>query len=139
MPTMETQAGGEAMTANGLSSRGGGGKLSLSRPTGQYDFDPKLASALLLFGLMSVGFPLSLVYVAENLILEAGLYEAPLQGFARLGLTALTAVAVIKLYLHLCHDGKGFERGIDILLSKLFAAVFVTGFLIVFSFTLTAK
>jgi len=114
------------------------GKLNLSRPTGQYDSYPKLASAMLLFGLMSAGFPLSLVYVAEDLILEAGLYEAPLQGFSWLGVTALTAIAVMKLYLYLCHGGKGFEPGIDILPSKLFAAVFVTGFLIVSSFTLTA-
>jgi hypothetical protein len=114
------------------------GKLNLSRPSGQYDSYPKLASAMLLFGLMSAGFPLSLVYVAEDLILEAGLYETPLQGFAWLGVTALTAVAVIKLYLYLCHGGKGFEPGIDILPSKLFAAVFVTGFLIVSSFTLAA-
>lgn len=114
------------------------GKLNLSRPSGQYDSYPKLASAMLLFGLMSAGFPLSLVYVAEDLILEAGLFEAPLQGFAWLCVTALTAIAVMKLYLYLCHGGKGFEPGIDILPSKLFAAVFVTGFLIVSSFTLTA-
>jgi formate hydrogenlyase subunit 3/multisubunit Na+/H+ antiporter MnhD subunit len=114
------------------------GRLNLSRPSGQYDSYPKLASAMLLFGLMSAGFPLSLIYVAEDLILEAGLFEAPLQGFAWLGVTALTAIAVMKLYLYLCHGGKGFEPGIDILPSKLFAAVFVTGFLIVSSFTLTA-
>jgi hypothetical protein len=139
MPTMKTQAGGETVTANGSSSKEGVGNLSLSRPTGQYDFAPKLASAILLFGLTSVGFPLSLVYVAEDLILETELYEAPLRGSAWLGVTALTVVAVIKLYLYLCHGGKGFEPGIDILPSTLFATVFVTGFLIVFSFALTVK
>jgi formate hydrogenlyase subunit 3/multisubunit Na+/H+ antiporter MnhD subunit len=114
------------------------GKLKLSRPSGQYDSYPKLASAMLLFGLMSAGFPLTLIYVAEDLILEAGLVEAPMQGFAWLGVTALTAVAVLKFYLYLCHGDKGFEPGIDILPSKLFAAVFVTGFLIISSFTLAA-
>ena len=72
-------------------------KLNLSRPSGQCDSYPKLASATLLFGLMSAVSPLPLAYLAEDLILEARLYETPAQGFAWLGLAELTAVAVIRL------------------------------------------
>lgn len=112
------------------------GKLNLSRPSGQYDSYPKLASAMLLFGLMGAGFPLSLAYVAEDLVLETGFHETPMQGIAWLFVAAVTTISVIKMYLYLCHGGRGREPGMDILPSKLFASVFATLFLVYSSVTL---
>lgn len=114
------------------------GELNISRPSGQYDSYPKLASAMLLFGLMGAGFPLTLAYIAEDLVLESGFHEAPLLGMIWLLVTALTAIAVIKMYLYLCHGRKGFEPGIDILPSKLIAAVLSILLLIFSSFSLAA-
>ncbi|MEZ5490127.1 MAG: hypothetical protein R3F50_07390 [Gammaproteobacteria bacterium] len=114
------------------------GKLNLLRPSGQYDSYPKLASAMLLFGLMGAGFPLSLAYIAEDLILEAGFSETPLMGMSWLVVTALMAILVVKMYLYLCHGRKGHEPGIDILPAKLFAAVLATIYLLAASFTVAA-
>jgi NADH:ubiquinone oxidoreductase subunit 4 (subunit M) len=112
------------------------GELNISRPSGQYDSYPKLASAMLLFGLMGAGFPLTLAYIAEDLVLESGFRETPWFGLTWLLVTALTAITVIKLYLYLCHGRKGFEPGIDILPSKLIAAVLATSLLVFSSFSL---
>lgn len=114
------------------------GELNIARPSGQYDSYPKLASAMLLFGLMGAGFPLTLAYIAEDLVLESGFHETPVLGMIWLVVTALTAIAVIKMYLYLCHGKKGFEPGIDILPSKLIAAVLATLLLVFSSFSLSA-
>jgi len=114
------------------------GRLSLARPSGHYDSYPKLATCMLLFGLMGAGFPLSLAYVAEDLVLESGIHESLYQGVAWLVVTALAAIAVIKMYLYLFHGGRGHEVGMDILSSKLIAAVLASVFLIVSSVLLPA-
>lgn len=112
------------------------GKLSLARPTGHYESYPKLATSMLLFGLMGAGFPLSLSYIAEDLVLEAGIQEVLIQEMAWLVVTAISAIAIVKMYLYLFHGGKGSEIGIDILPPKLFAAVAACLFLVVSSVTL---
>lgn len=113
------------------------GELNITRPSGQYESYPKLASAMLLFGLMGAGFPLTLAYIAEDLVLDSGFHETPLLGIVWLLVTALTAIAVIKMYLYLCHGRKGFELGIDILPSKLIAAVLATLLLVLSSLSLS--
>ncbi|MDF1764973.1 MAG: hypothetical protein P1V29_01150 [Gammaproteobacteria bacterium] len=106
------------------------GKLNLSRAMGHFESYPKLAAATLIFGLMGAGFPLSLAYIAEDLILETGFHDTPLLGVGWLLVTALTAITVVKLYLFLFHGGRGREPGLDILPSKLFAAVLTMVFLV---------
>lgn len=112
------------------------GRLNLTRPSGQFESYPKLAFVILLFGLMGAGFPLSMAYIAEDLVLESGFHEYPMMGASWLLVTALTAIVVIKLYLYLCHGSRDKEPGIDILPSKLFAATFVTLVLVVSSIIL---
>lgn len=109
------------------------GPLSLLRPMGHYDSYPKLATAILLFGLMAAGFPLTLAYVAEDVVLAAGFEAHPLLVGSWLLMLALNAIALVKHYLYLCHGERGHEPGIDILPGKLLASAATVLYLLVSS------
>ncbi|GGY52903.1 proton-conducting transporter transmembrane domain-containing protein [Parvularcula lutaonensis] len=98
------------------------GRLSLSRPSGSFESTPRLANTIPLFGLLSAGFPLSLTYVGEDLILQSGFASEPVIIVGWAVVIALNAIMAIKLFLFLCHGSAEKQRGIDLQPAKYWAA-----------------
>jgi NADH:ubiquinone oxidoreductase subunit 4 (subunit M) len=121
-PVQHTHIGGEMMLLAFLTATTGlvmmvaalearrGGMLSLLAPSGHYASAPKLAMLMLLFGLIATGLPLSLGYMAEEMILGGTFDAEPLAGIFWLGSISLNAVVVMRMFLFLC-QGKGQDRG----------------------------
>lgn len=111
------------------------GKLSLSRPSGNFESTPRLAIMFLVFGLMSAGFPFSLMFIAEELVFQSRFLVEPFVVTLWLLVAAVNAITVIKLYLFLFYGKREYYADIDLQPSKfvaafsimfaLFAAVFV--------------
>lgn len=99
--------------------------ISLLRPSGCYASYPKLAFYLLIFGLISSGLPLSISYVAEDLIFERNFEIDPIADLACLIAIAINTISIIKIFLFLCQGTAEKENGIDLKKSEIFAAAFV--------------
>lgn len=86
---------GEALSARHMNS------LSLSRPGGDFESTPILATSFLLTGLSLVGLPGSLGFVAEDLLVQGTLAENSLVGFGLIVVTAINAFTVMRCVLTL--------------------------------------
>lgn len=86
--------------------------LSLARPWGSYESYPKLAYYLLIFGLISSGLPLSIGYVAEDLIFETSFEAEPLIDILWLLSIAINTITIVKIFLFLCHGLPRKEKGL---------------------------
>lgn len=75
------------------------GPLSLRRPNGGAARTPQLAACVLLFGLATVGFPLSLGFVGEDLMIEG----APLAALRLVTIVAaaVNGITVLRSHLYL--------------------------------------
>ena len=90
---------GIGLAAWALESRAG--VLSLEAPQGRYADAPALAAFLLLFGLASLGFPGTLSFVADDLIIAGSLDEHFLAGTLVIVATAFSGIAVIRAWFRL--------------------------------------
>ncbi len=90
---------GFAMTLAALEARRG--RLSLHIPTGNFARTPRLAVALLFFGFASVGFPATLGFVAEDLLVQGSVAEFPALCLALIAATALNGITVMRAFLYL--------------------------------------
>lgn len=77
------------------------GELPLNRLHGGYDRMPLLASTFLLLGLACVGFPGSLGFVGNELLLDGAVSAHPYLGFAVVATAALTGIGVLRMYFSL--------------------------------------
>lgn len=105
------------------------GKLSLARPSGSYESYPKLANYMLIFGLISSGLPLSIGYVAEDLIFESNFEIEPMIDILWLVAVAINGLVTVKMFLFLCHGLPRKETRfgqLDLKNGKIFAAAAVT-------------
>ncbi len=97
---------GFAMTVAALGARRA--SLILQSGRGNFAATPRLASAFLLTGFASVGLPLSLGFVAEDLLVQGAIDEFPLMGLALIVATGLNGITVVRAYLALfCGANKG--------------------------------
>ncbi len=125
---------GLLLTVGALEARRG--TLCLARPSGSFESTPRLANAMLLFGLLTAGFPLSLAYVGEDLALQQGFAAEPTIILIWLAVIALNAIMALKLFLFLCHGKAEKQNGIDLQPVKYAAAclaiasLFVAGFFV---------
>ena len=92
---------GLALTGLGLSlwmleSRAG--IQTLSRPGGHYRTAPALAGCFLVFGLASVGFPGTLGFVADDLLMSAALGRSAGPNLLLVAASAMNAVAVLRAW-----------------------------------------
>ncbi len=100
---------GFAMTISALEARRG--PLSLSRYSGCFARTPRMAAGFMVMGLASVGFPLTLGFVAEDLLVQGSVADFPLLAFVLIGATALNGMNVMRAFFRLfsgvrVHDGE---------------------------------
>ena len=90
---------GFAMTLASLEARRG--SLSMNVPGGSFTRTPRMAVAFLFMGFASVGLPLTLGFVAEDLLVQGSVDEFPLLAFALILATALNGISVMRAFFTL--------------------------------------
>ncbi len=90
---------GFAMTLASLEARRG--NVSLRTPAGSFTRTPRMAVAFLFMGFASVGLPLTLGFVAEDLLVQGAVQEFPVLAFALILATALNGVSVMRAFFML--------------------------------------
>jgi NADH-quinone oxidoreductase subunit M len=77
------------------------GRLDLSTYHGGYDRMPVLAISFLSLGLACTGFPGTLGFVGQELLVNGAVDAFPVMGFAVVVTSALTGLAVVRMYFSL--------------------------------------
>jgi NADH-quinone oxidoreductase subunit M len=77
------------------------GRLDLTRYHGGYERMPVLATAFLAMGLACTGFPGTLGFVGQELLVNGAIDAFPVMGFAVVAASALTGLAVVRMYFSL--------------------------------------
>jgi NADH-quinone oxidoreductase subunit M len=77
------------------------GRLDLTRYHGGYDRMPGLAISFLAMGLACTGFPGTLGFIGQELLLDGAVDVFPVMGFAIVIASALTGLAVLRMYFSL--------------------------------------
>jgi NADH-quinone oxidoreductase subunit M len=77
------------------------GRLDLARYHGGYDRMPGLAISFLAMGLACTGFPGTLGFIGQELLLDGAVDVFPVMGFAVVIASALTGLAVLRMYFSL--------------------------------------
>ena len=77
------------------------GRLDLTAYHGGYDRTPVLAISFLAMGLACTGFPGTLGFVGQELLVGGAVEAFPILGFAIVVASALTGVAVVRMYFSL--------------------------------------
>jgi NADH-quinone oxidoreductase subunit M len=77
------------------------GRLDLTTYHGGYDRMPVLAISFLTLGLACTGFPGTLGFVGQELLVDGAVDVFPLMGFAVVIASALTGLAVLRMYFSL--------------------------------------
>lgn len=90
---------GFLMAAAALEARRGA--LSLRAPGGSFARTPRMATAFLFLGFASVGLPLTLGFVAEDLLVQGSVDEFPALVFGLLMATALNGIGVLRCFFTL--------------------------------------
>lgn len=90
---------GFAMALSALEARRG--EMTLGEQRGDFRQTPKLGSAFLLLGFASVGFPLTLGFVAEDLLVQGTVDEFPVLGLSLVVATAFNGLSVLRAFFHL--------------------------------------
>jgi NADH-quinone oxidoreductase subunit M len=85
---------GFAMAIAALEARRG--TLSLDRPEGSFERVPRLAAAFLVVGLASVGLPLTLGFISEDLLVQGSVESSPVLAFALIVATAFNGITVVR-------------------------------------------
>lgn len=81
------------------------GELTIGQTSGQPEQVPRLSSAMLLLGLATVGCPLTLGFVAEDLLVQGSMDEHPILAFGLIAITALNGITIMRMYLGLFTAG----------------------------------
>jgi NADH-quinone oxidoreductase subunit M len=77
------------------------GRLDLTTYHGGYERMPVLAVAFLAMGLACTGFPGTLGFVGQELLVNGAVEVFPVMGFAVVAASALTGLAVLRMYFSL--------------------------------------
>jgi NADH-quinone oxidoreductase subunit M len=77
------------------------GRLDLTTYHGGYERMPLLAITFLAMGLACTGFPGTLGFVSQELLVEGAVDAFPVMGFAVVIASALTGLAVLRMYFSL--------------------------------------
>jgi len=103
------------------------GRLDLSKYHGGYERMPVLAVTFLAMGLACTGFPGTLGFVGQELLVEGAVDAFPVMGFAVVMASALTGLAVLRMYFSLfCGRAEGLAySGLSLGLTKREAWTFV--------------
>jgi NADH-quinone oxidoreductase subunit M len=74
------------------------GRLDMTSYHGGYDRMPLLAISFLAMGLACTGFPGTLGYIGQELLVDGAVDVFPVMGFAVVFASALTGLAVLRMY-----------------------------------------
>ena len=77
------------------------GRLDLGAYHGGYERMPLLAVSFLAMGLACTGFPGTLGFVGQELLVDGAVDQFPVMGFAIVAASALTGLAVLRMYFSL--------------------------------------
>jgi NADH-quinone oxidoreductase subunit M len=77
------------------------GRLDLTSYHGGYERMPLLAASFLLMGLACTGFPGTIGFVGQELLVDGAVDAFPVMGFAVVIASALTGLAVLRMYFAL--------------------------------------
>jgi NADH-quinone oxidoreductase subunit M len=77
------------------------GRLDLTRYHGGYDRMPLLAISFLAMGLACTGFPGTLGFIGQELLVDGAVDVFPVMGFALVFASALTGLAILRMYFSL--------------------------------------
>src|SRR5262249_36442928 len=83
------------------------GRLELTRYHGGYERMPLLAISFLCMGMACTGFPGTLGFVGQELLVDGAVDAFPVMGFAVVAASALTGLAVLRMYFSLFCGGAG--------------------------------
>src|SRR5439155_3545180 len=87
------------------------GRLDLTRYHGGYERMPLLAISFICMGLACTGFPGTLGFVGQELLVNGAVDAFPVMGFAVVIASALTGLAVLRMYFSLfCGRSDAFAR-----------------------------
>ena len=73
----------------------------MTRYHGGFDQMPVLAASFLMFGLACTGFPGTLGFVGQEMLVDGAVRSFPAMGFLTVAAAALTGLAVIRMYFSL--------------------------------------
>ncbi len=90
---------GFAMALAALEARRG--PMTLLIPQGDFGQTPKLGIAFLVLGFASVGFPLTLGFVAEDLLVQGTVEQFPVLGLSLVVATAFNGITVLRAFFYL--------------------------------------
>jgi len=105
------------------------GPLDLGRHHGAHEGKPLLAGAFLLLGLSYSGFPGTLGFVGEELLLGGAVTAFPWLGFLVVASSALTGIAVLRMYFAL-FTGRSQEAPLALKPSEALGFVAIAALLI---------
>ena len=77
------------------------GRLDLTKYHGGYDQMPVLAASFLVLGMACTGFPGTLGFVGEEMLIEGAVHTFPTLGFLIVAASAFTGLAVLRMYFSL--------------------------------------
>jgi len=77
------------------------GRLDLATYHGGYERTPLLAISFLTMGLACTGFPGTLGFVGQELLVSGAVDTFPVMGFAIVAASALTGLAILRMYFSL--------------------------------------
>lgn len=77
------------------------GRLLLTRHHGGFDQMPLLAASFLLFGLACSGFPGTLGFIGQEMLIDGTVRSFPAMGFLAVAAAALTGLTVLRMYFSL--------------------------------------
>lgn len=86
------------------------GVLWLDQPSGSFAHTPRMAAGFLLLGLSTVGFPLTLGFVAEDLLVQGAVEEYPWLALSLIVTTALNGITVMRSFFNLFAG----QRNVDV-------------------------
>jgi len=90
---------GFTMTLAALEARHG--NLDLRTPHGNFERTPRLAIAFLLIGFSMIGFPTTLGFVAEDLLVQGSVNEFPALGLCLIVATGFNGLTVMRSFFSL--------------------------------------
>jgi NADH-quinone oxidoreductase subunit M len=85
------------------------GRLDLTTHHGGYEQMPLLAASFLVLGMPCTGFPGTLGFVGEELLVEGAVGAFPILGFFVVAAVALTGLAVLRMYFSLFCGAPGIS------------------------------
>ncbi len=107
------------------------GRLDLTRFHGGYEQMPQLAVSFLILGLACTGFPGTLGFIGQEMLIEGAVQEFPALGFFVVVAAALTGLAVLRMYFSLFCGARSTSLRQTLLRREVVAFGAVTALLVV--------